>query len=346
MTSPSSPHRQSAPSAPTSGPTAGGTSVTITGTGFTAATAVHFGHDGGLHLHGRLGHPDHRHLSGARRGHRRRDRHYSRWHFGDLSADHFTYIAPVPTVASVAPTIGTDRRWHLGHHHRHRLHRAPPRSTSARRRPPPSPSSPTPRSPPPRRRMPRHRRRDRHHTGGTSATSPADSFTFVAAPTVSSVVPERRTDRGRHLGHHHRHQLHRRHRGRLRRARRPPVSPSSRRPRSLPPRRRTPRHRRRDRHHPGGTSATSSADHFTYVVAPDGHLGRAERRADRGRHLGHHHRHRLHRRHRGPLRLRRRPPPSRSTPTLRSRPPRRPSRGGDGRRHRHDSGRHLADQRQ
>ena len=44
-----------------------------------------------------------------------------------------------------------------------------------------------------------HGRRHRHHPGGgTSATSAADQFTYVAAPTVTAVSPDQRADRRRH----------------------------------------------------------------------------------------------------------------------------------------------------
>ena len=53
-------------SAPPQGPLAGGTTVTITGTGFTGATAVDFGTAPASNLHGRLGHADHGHQPGGR----------------------------------------------------------------------------------------------------------------------------------------------------------------------------------------------------------------------------------------------------------------------------------------
>lgn len=46
--------------APNNGPASGGTSVTITGTGFTGATAVRFADLAGDVVHRQLGHPDHR----------------------------------------------------------------------------------------------------------------------------------------------------------------------------------------------------------------------------------------------------------------------------------------------
>ena len=65
---------------PTSGPTAGGTSVTITGTNFTGVTAVKFGTAVGHPRHRELGHVDHRAGPGRLGGHRRRDGHRRRGH--------------------------------------------------------------------------------------------------------------------------------------------------------------------------------------------------------------------------------------------------------------------------
>ena len=45
---------------PDEGPLAGGTSVTITGSGFTGATGVSFGSTAADELHGQLGRLDHR----------------------------------------------------------------------------------------------------------------------------------------------------------------------------------------------------------------------------------------------------------------------------------------------
>ncbi len=69
---------------------------------------------------------------------------------------------------------------------------------------------------------------------GTSPTSPADQFTYVAAPTVTSISPTSGPDRWRHQCDHHRDQPRRRHRGRLR-IECGDASPPTRRPRSPPP---------------------------------------------------------------------------------------------------------------
>ena len=104
--------------------------------------------------------------------------------------------------------------------------------------------------------------------GGTSTTSSADDFTYVAAPTVSGLSPTTGPLARRHVGDDHRHQPGQRHGGPLRhdggeqlhqrfgnpdRAGQPggtagtvDVTVTT----------------------AGGTSATSSADQFTYVAAP------------------------------------------------------------------------------
>ena len=282
-----------APRSPSPGPaspapprsTFGGTPATA----FTVASATQItGHHPGGHRHGRR----HGHHAGRHLGHQ-----------------------PAPTSSPTWPPDGhrrqpdlrPGRRRHLGDHHRHRVHR-------------------------------RHRRQLRHHrghaftvvsatqiTGHHAGRAPgtvdvtvttagghlghlaADQFTYVAAPTVTAISPTR-PDRRRHLGHHHRHRLHRGHRGRVRRPPRPAPSPST----------RPPDHR----HHarpgagtvditvttPGGTSATSAADQFTYEAAPTVTAVSPTCRPDRRRHLGHHHRHQLHRGHRGQVRHRPRPP--------------------------------------
>ena len=61
---------------PAAGPLPGGTSVTITGTGFTDVTAVDFGTTAATDFHDQLGHADHGHKPG-RHGHGGRDRHHA-----------------------------------------------------------------------------------------------------------------------------------------------------------------------------------------------------------------------------------------------------------------------------
>ena len=129
-----------------------------------------------------------------------------------------------------------------------------------------------------------------------------------AAPTVTGVEPDGRADRRRHVGDDHRHELHGRHRRRLRRDQR-------RRATSSTPQRRSPRPRRPS---PAGavdvtvtnavgTSATPSADQFTLRSAAHRH-GDQRRRSARcpRRHLRDHHRHQLHGSRRSEVRSERR----------------------------------------
>ena len=108
--------------------------------------------------------------------------------------------------------------------------------------------------------------------GGTSA----DVGAATSSPTSRrrrsrDVSPNSRPDRGRHLGHHHRHQLHRRDRGQLRRHRGHRRSPSTTPPRSRRRRRPTAAARSTSRSpRAGGTSATGANDQFTYCGGADG----------------------------------------------------------------------------
>ena len=52
--------------------------------------------------------------------------------------------------------------------------------------------------------------------GGTSATSSADRFTYVPAPTITGMSPTYRTSRGRDDGHYHRERFHRSQQGAVR----------------------------------------------------------------------------------------------------------------------------------
>ena len=67
---------------PSAGPVAGGTSVTITGTDLTGATAVTFGSTAATSVHRQLSHFDHRHLSGRACRDRRRHRDHLGCHLG------------------------------------------------------------------------------------------------------------------------------------------------------------------------------------------------------------------------------------------------------------------------
>ena len=89
----------------------------------------------------------------------------------------------------------------------------------------------------------------------------------------------------------------------------------------------------------GGTSATSSADQFTYIAAPTVTWSLAHAGPDRRRHHGDHHRDQLHRGQRGQLRGHRRPVLQRGQ---RHRDHgQEPGRDRDRRRHRDDAGRHF-----
>ena len=227
---------------PTSGPSTGGTPVTITG------TEPHRRHRRRLragqrrpHLHRQQRHVTHRHRPGGHAGtvdvtghdRRRHERHERR------RPVHLHGTAPHRrSPASARPRAGYRR--HLGHDHRHQLHRRHRRQLRVgqsghhlhrdqRDRP----------SPPPPRRAPGTVDVTVTTGGGTSATSAADQYTYLGGtPAAAHRHARQPGDRpGRHLGHRQRHQLHRRDRGRLRRHR-GHASPSTTRPPSPPPPRR------------------------------------------------------------------------------------------------------------
>ena len=102
------------------------------------------------------------------------------------SSDHFVYAsAGAPTVTSLATSSGSTRRRHPGRHHRHRLHRGRQPSAFGSVPPPASPSTRTRSSPPSPRPGGRHRRRHRHHA------QPAPSATVVVATTSPTARPRR-----------------------------------------------------------------------------------------------------------------------------------------------------------
>ena len=169
--------------------------VTITGTGFTGASAVELRRHCRHRLHRRSRPP----RSPPPRRPRPRARSTSpsppRWaRAPSRPADQFTYEA-APTVTAISPVAGPPPAGTVGHHHRHRLHRGHRRRLRARRRPPVH-------------RQLRHPVTATSPAGaagtvdvtvttpaGTSATSPADQFTYEAAPTVTAVSPVAGPDR-------------------------------------------------------------------------------------------------------------------------------------------------------
>ena len=116
---------------PNAGPTAGGTTVAITGTGFTGATAVTFGGTAGDGLHGQQRHPDHRDRPGPPRRHRQ--------HRGDHGGRHRHRQQPLHLCRRAdrdrgLAEHGLDRRRHYRDDHRHRLHRGHRRHLRRHRR--------------------------------------------------------------------------------------------------------------------------------------------------------------------------------------------------------------------
>ena len=154
----------------------------------TGATAVKFGSTAASLVHGQQRHPDHRHRPGRAAG----TVDITVTTAGGTSptgaGDKFTYTSG-PTSPSISPTAGPlgggtsviDHRHHLtgatavkfGIDRRDLLH-GQQRHPDHRHRP---------------RRERRHRRRHVTTAGGTSPTGSADKFTYVAAPTVTSVSP-------------------------------------------------------------------------------------------------------------------------------------------------------------
>ena len=120
---------------PAAGPLAGGTSVTITGTGFTGATAVDFGTARGDAAYSRLGDADHGHEPGGTAGTVDVTVTGPGGTSTTSSADQFTYIGGADGDGHQSHGGAVWRR-HDGDDHGHGLHRARRRSTSARPRRP------------------------------------------------------------------------------------------------------------------------------------------------------------------------------------------------------------------
>ena len=251
---------------PSAGPIAGGTTVTITGTGLANATAVYFGvHRGDDRQRHR--HPDRGDQSGDDAGTVDVTVVTAGGTSAILAADQFTYVA-MPAVTSISPGDGAGGGRHVGDDHRHgpgQRHGRDVRGTTAA----PSSVTPTPKSwSPVRRALPAQVDVTVVTAGGTSRHSSADQFTYVAAPTVTAHQSHVRVWRGRHDGDDHRHEPGRRHGREVRQRRGHDRQTVSRPPRSWS------RVRRAAActvdvtvMTAGGTSAISTADQFTYVRA-------------------------------------------------------------------------------
>ena len=112
---------------PSSGPTQGGTTVTITGTNLAGATAVTFGTMAAAAFIVNTNSQITAATPGGD-GHRRRHRHHREGTSPvNRPADQFTFTcfptAVLPTV-SAEPLFRRRSRWDLGHDHRHQLHRS------------------------------------------------------------------------------------------------------------------------------------------------------------------------------------------------------------------------------
>ena len=175
---------------PTAGPLTGGTTVTITGRGFTGATAVDFGGSSSpATASSRLRDGDHGHEPRGH-GHGGRDGDRPWRHVGDLLGRPVHLRGGADGVRAQHRRQGLGRR-HGGDDHGQRLHRRDGGGFRQRQ----------PGHEPGRRfgdgdhgQEPggidrRHGGRDSDGPGGTSVTSSADQFSYVAAPTVSGVSP-------------------------------------------------------------------------------------------------------------------------------------------------------------
>ena len=200
---------------PATGPTSGGTSVTITGTGFTGATAVDFGTHRGEQLGRQLGERRSRPQPGGRTGtvdvtvaRPRRD-------LGDL-VGRPVHLRGGATVTGISPTAGplaggtSVTITGTGFTGATAVDFGTVAASNLVRRLGDADHGHQPGG------IGRHGGRDGDRPGGTSATSSADQFTYVAAPTVTGVSPTAGPIGGRHVGDDHGDGLHRRHGGGLR----------------------------------------------------------------------------------------------------------------------------------
>ena len=197
---------------PTSGPPGGGTLVTITGTGFTGASAVHFGTAAGTIV--TVSATTITAYSPAGTGTVDVTVTTPNGTSGTLPADQFMYVT-APTVTGVAPTSGpagggtfvTITGTGFTGATEVDFGTAPATDLTVISATLITVENPagsgtvdvTVVGP-----------------GGRSATSAADHFTYVAAPTISGVSPDFGPAAGGTSGHDHRDRLHRRHGGRLR----------------------------------------------------------------------------------------------------------------------------------
>ena len=172
---------------PTSGPAAGGTTVTLTGTAFSGASAGRLRHHRGQ-LHRQKRHPHHGHVPG-RLGHGGRHRHHpDGGHQRHQRGGQIHLHCPAHRDRDQRRPRARRRR-DLGDRDRHQLHGRYRRRLRRQRRlgvTVVSSTSITATSPAGSGTV------DvtvTTPTGGTSATSAADKFTYIAAPTVTSIGP-------------------------------------------------------------------------------------------------------------------------------------------------------------
>ena len=193
---------------------AGGTLVTITGTGFTGATAVDFGTTAATRRHGRQRHHDHGRQPGGHR-HRGRDRDHPGRARRPPRPPISSPTPAAPTVTGLSPTSGPAAGGTLvtitgtGFTGATAVDFGTTPATNVTVVNDTTITADSPAG-----------------TGivDVTVTTPgghvghlaADQFTYTAAPDGHGPEPDQRSAGRRHLGDDHRHRLHRRHRGRLR----------------------------------------------------------------------------------------------------------------------------------